>query len=79
MSAINFSPTFPLLSRIPSKRISCLHHWAPSAKSFSIYHQEHHRYHCWRHVVWPYKRIRQQWERWCGRSCFTAVKLNLML
>jgi hypothetical protein len=32
----NFSPTFTLLSRIPSKRISRLHHWAPSTRSFLI-------------------------------------------
>ncbi len=36
MSPINFLPTFPLLSRISSKRISCLHHWVSSAKSCSI-------------------------------------------
>ncbi len=36
MSAINFLSMFPLLSKIPSKHISRLHHWAPSAKSFSI-------------------------------------------
>jgi hypothetical protein len=36
MNAINSSPTFPLLSRIPSNSISNLHHWASSARLFSI-------------------------------------------
>ncbi len=36
MSTINFSPTFSLLSRIPSKRISCLHHWASNTKFVAL-------------------------------------------
>jgi hypothetical protein len=32
----NSSPTFTLLSRIPSKRISRLHHWATNTGSFLI-------------------------------------------
>jgi len=36
MSAINSLLTFLLLSKIPSKCISRLHHWAPSTKSFLI-------------------------------------------
>ncbi len=36
MSTINSLPTFSLLSRIPSKRISPLHHWAPNAILFLI-------------------------------------------
>ncbi len=36
MSTINFSPTFLLLSRIPSKRISRLHHWVSNARLFLI-------------------------------------------